>query len=374
MHPASCPGWLEGLSRYVSHYDVAVPPAWLRRRCTSDFHHGTSAKSSLGTASYRLTESAFLREQFLRFAGESRAESTVSNFGNAGLKLLWWLASRGHPLPPSQWAFTEYLVFCATFNGTSGAVATTRGAFLHLCRVNAWDKTPFTSGISLVPGQALSRLNRHQIKKSEGLTLEMVTQILHRYCFLRSGRSQDGQWELAIGVAIVTSFKVFARWDDARQLRWDVGFFEITEVYARFYLEHRKNAQYNGNFVDVAIPASGERGAYHVIRDAYHHFRSGHVLPHIDASGTVDTSRYMPYETYVRHLREILVFIGVPEEHSRRFAGQSARAGAATTAARAGMQPYELCRLAGVTSISWGLAYMRPDFNDRMQASRAIGL
>jgi len=253
-------------------------------------------------------------------------------------------------------------------------VATARGALLHLCRVNAWDKAPFTSGISLVPGQALLRLNRHQTKKSEGLTLEMVTQILHRYCFARSGRHRSGQWELAIGVAIVVSFKVFARWDDARQLRWDPDYFEITAVYVRFYLEHRKNAQHSGNFVDVAIPESGERGAYHVIREAFLLFRSGHVLPHIDASGSVDTSRHMPYDNYVRHLRQILVHIGVPEERSRRFAGQSARAGAATTAARAGMQPYELCRLAGVTSISWCLAYMRPDFNDRMRASRAIGL
>jgi hypothetical protein len=249
-----------------------------------------------------------------------------------------------------------------------------RAALLHLCRVNAWDKAPFTSGISLIPGQALMRLNRHQTKKSEGLTLEMVTHIFHVYCFKRSSRPSHGQWELAIGVAIVVSFKVFARWDDARQLRWDVNYFEITDIYVRFYLEHRKNAQYNGNYVDIAIPAAGERGAYHVIRDAYHVFRNGHVLPYIDSSGSVDTSRHMPYDTYVMHLRRALVHIGVPEEQSRRFAGQSARAGAATTAARAGMQPYELCRLAGVTSINWALAYMRPDFNDRMQASRAVGL
>ena len=154
----------------------------------------------------------------------------------------------------------------------------------------------------------------------------------------------------------------------------DSNYFEITDVYVRFFLEHRKNAQHNGNFVDIAIPASGARGAYHVIREAYLHFRSGHVLPYIDSSGTVDTSEYMPYDSYVLHLRRALVHIGVPEEQSRRFAGQSARAGAATTAARAGMQPYELCRLAGVTSINWALAYIRPDFNDRMQASRAIGL
>ena len=377
MHPATCPGWLEGMSRYMAHFNVSVPSAWLRRGATKDGPQvsiDTPPRRAPISAASRIGESAFLREQFLRLAGESRADSTVSNFGNAGLKLIWWLASRGHPLPPSQWAFTEYLVFCATYNGTTGAVATARGAFLHLCRINAWDKTPFTSGIALIPGQALLRLNRHQVKKSEGLTLEMVTCIFRRYCFARIGRSRHMQWELAIGVAIVVSFKVFARWDDARQLRWDVGYFEITEVYVRFYLEHRKNAQYNGNFVDIAIPASGERGAYHVIREAYLLFRSGHVLPHIDASGAVDTTRHMPYDSYVRHLRQILVHIGIPKELSRRFAGQSARAGAATTAARAGMQPFELCRLAGVKSISWGLAYMRPDFNDRMQASRAIGL
>lgn len=375
MHPATCPGWLEGLSLFTARFGASVPVAWLRRsEAANNVSPVSSLQGSSVGASQRLLESAFLREQFLKLAGESRAASTVSNCGNAGLKLLWWLASRGHALPPSQWAVTEYLVFCATYNGTTGAVSTARAALLHICRVNAWDKTPFTSGISLVPGQALLRLNRHQTKKSEGLTLDMVTLIFEQYCFLRHGRSRHRQWEFAIGVAIVVAFKVFARWDDARQLRWDSNFFEVTEVYVRFYLEHRKNAQYNGNFVDVAIPAHGARGAYHVIREAYHFFRSGHVLPYIDASGFVDSSRHMPYDSYVMHLRRALVHIGVSEEHSRRFAGQSARAGAATTAARAGMQPYELCRLAGVTSINWALAYMRPDFDDRMQASRAIGL
>ena len=96
------------------------------------------------------------------------------------------------------------------------------------------------------------------------------------------------------------------------------NYFEITDVYVRFFLEHRKNAQHNGNFVDIAIPA-GARGAYL-------HFHSGHVLPYIVSSGTVDISKYMPYESYVLHLRRALVHIGVPEEQARRFAGQSARA------------------------------------------------
>jgi len=202
----------------------------------------------------------------------------------------------------------------------------------------------------------------------------MVKRILKIYCYVRLRRLSNYQWELAIGVAFVVAFKVFARWNDLMQLRWDSGYFEFTKLYARFFLEHRKNAQYNGNFVDVARPENGEYGAYHVILEAYRVFRSGHVLPFIHASGRVDTSRHMPYALYVRHLRQSLRHIGISAEHAERFAGQSARAGAATTAARAGLQPSELCRLAGVTSISWCLAYMRPDFHDRMSASWAIGL
>ena len=202
----------------------------------------------------------------------------------------------------------------------------------------------------------------------------MVKRILKLYCYVRVRRRSHFQWELAIGVAIMVAFKVFARWNDLMQLRWDVGYFEISELYIRFFLEHRKNAQYTGNFVDIARPENGEHGAYHVIREAYQAFRRGHVLPFIHASGSVDSTRSMPYDLYVRHLRQALRHIGIADEHAQRFAGQSARAGAATTAARAGIQPSELCRLAGVSSISWCLAYMRPDFHDRMRASWAIGL
>ena len=80
----------------------------------------------------------------------------------------------------------------------------------------------------------------------------------------------------------MASYKVFARWDDAAQLRWDSGHCEIGERYIRFYLEHRKNAQDAGNFVDIAKPRrSSERGAYHILCDARNVFKSGHVLPYI---------------------------------------------------------------------------------------------
>jgi len=202
----------------------------------------------------------------------------------------------------------------------------------------------------------------------------MASDILRTYCFCRPGRVAKWQWELALGTGIVTAFKVFARWDDAKQLRWDEGYFELTELYARFFLEHRKNAQYSGNFVDVARAQGNARGAYHAIVEAYFMFRTGHVLPFISAHGEVDTSRHMSYRSYVRHLRRALVKIGVPPGESETFSGQLARSGAATTAARAGVPPHELCRLAGVSSINWCLAYMRPDFGDRMRDSWAIDL
>ena len=162
LHPAVCAGWVEGLDSFLARHGATVPSSWLRRAPPRASVPPAWQSTPSSTASSRLAESAFLRQQFLKLAGASRADSTVSNLGNAGLKLLWWLASRGHTLPPSQWAFTEYLVYCSSFNGTSGSVSAARGALLHLCRVNAWDRSPYEKGISLVPGQALARINRHQ--------------------------------------------------------------------------------------------------------------------------------------------------------------------------------------------------------------------
>jgi len=111
-------------------------------------------------------------------------------------------------------------------------------------------------------------------------------------------------------------------------LRWDPDYFEITPVYVRFYLEHRKDAQHSGNFVDVAISESGARDTY------------------------VKFSLTSATQKSIRAVSPV-------SQHGPE---------------RQQMQPYELCRLAGVTSISWCLAYTRPDFIDRIRAPRAIGL
>ena len=146
----------------------------------------------------------------------------------------------------------------------------------------------------------------------------------------------------------MASYKVFARWDDAAQLRWDSGHCEIGERYIRFYLRHRKNAQDAENFVDIAKPRrSSEHGAYHILCDARNVFKSGHVLPYISAAGHVDKSGPCPTASSCSTYGSAS---SARACHSRRrsvFAGQSARAGAATCAARAGVAAHGICRLAG---------------------------
>ena len=234
---------------------------------------------------------------------------------------------------------------------------------------------PYTTGVALLPASAVARATVHQVKKSAGLRLIYVRRIIEVYCRIRIGVGPRGQWEFALGVGIVVSYCVFARWSDGALLLWDDGYYEETELYVRFYLEHRENAQFTGNFVDVARPADpAQRGAFHIIREARDFFRRGHVLPLITARGVVDHTRPMPYGSFVRHLRRALEEVGVPGAEAAKFAGQSARSGAATEAVLAGLSPVSICRLAGVSTISWCLGYVRPDQSDRLRESQKLGL
>jgi hypothetical protein len=410
VRPYLSAGWLEGLAEYLARGQATAPRGWMNVSRASDpapltgaggvhgasaargqveaprdrIHIGRASESALFTvargprgasaAEFLAAERAEMRRVFEELAGRARAPRTVKGLRNAGLKLLWFLASRGAALPPSAGEFTDYLVYLSVDRGASGAISAARGALLHMCRVNRWPTEPYTSGIALIPGMAAARRNRHQVKKSAGLRLAYVARILDVYCFERPGVPVARQWEFAVGVGIIVSYCVLARWDDARQLLWDDDYFEEAELYVRFFLEHRKNAQATGNFVDVARPSNPRhRGAFHVIKEARRLFRRGHVLPRIVA-GFVDTAHFMSYSTYVRHLRHALVCVGVPRAAASSFAGQSARSGAATEAVYAGARPEDICRMAGVTSISWCLGYMRPDQVDRLEASRKIGL
>ena len=297
IHPTDVPGWLEQLTAYLNEFGAVLDPSWRSEPGQGD---GTR----LGVVdqlqqSHTITDSVFvqierarLRSEFQRLAGTSRAPRTVRNLRNHAEKMLWWFAAFQRPLPPSAWDVAEYLTLLATSHHTCGSIAGARGALLHLARLNDWDTGAFVTGPAMIPGEALARANRHQVKKTPGLTLEMVTRIAIAYCFERPGRSAHRQWELAIGTAIVISFKVFARWDDAANLRWDEEYCEVHVLYVRFFLDKRKNAQAAGNFVDIARPEDPNvRGAYHVAVLARSIFRRGHVLPFISAAGSIDVRR-----------------------------------------------------------------------------------
>jgi len=102
-------------------------------------------------------------------------------------------------------------------------------------------------------------------------------------------------------------------------------------------------------------------------------FKTGYVLPIIRADGDIDSHTAMPYNMFVRHLRDALVHIGMKESQAQHYAGHSMRAGGATSAAVHGLAPAEITHLAGVSSVDWLVWYNRHHLTSRLLASRAIG-
>lgn len=103
-------------------------------------------------------------------------------------------------------------------------------------------------------------------------------------------------------------------------------------------------------------------------------FRSGFVLPRITTRGEVLKDEQMSHKDFVKHLRASLVHIGLPEEEAAEYAGQSLRAGGATSAALSGLSSAEIAHLAGVKDVNWPTYYNRNHLSSRLRASRALGL
>ena len=147
------------------------------------------------------------------------------------------------------------------------------------------------------------------------------------------------------------------RYDNLRQLRWDDKYCE-------------------GQYINIARPAEPtETGVYHYAATARRLCGGrGFAIPAIIAPGHIDSTTAMDYKSFVRHLREGLQCIGFSEDAANVYAGQSLRAGAATAGVANGLQPHELCRAAGVSSINWDLWYNRYHLADRIRISRSLGL
>jgi len=321
-------------------------------------------------------ERARLQAGYRELADLSRTPSTSRGLANHGLKLLWLLASRGHPLLPSQQAVTDYLTFISLERRNVGAASNAWGAPLNLCRVSAWADGLYRAGAPLAPLPAMHRICRHTQKKSVGLTLAIVRAFPDCYAWARPSRAAAHQLELAFGCAIVIAYKILARYADLFQLRWGASHCHVDHDHVSFWLETRKTHQEGGGFLDVARPPGPrERGAYHAILEARAAAGgTGYVLPATDASGRVNHHTPMSYAAYVRILRHSLTQLGVDPAHAMTFAGQSPRAGGATEAARARVRPEGIALLAGVKDINSILTYNRADIGDRLEASRTLGL
>ena len=67
-----------------------------------------------------------------------------------------------------------------------------------------------------------------------------------------------------------------------RRCRWDDGYCDIFPLHIRFYLDGRKNNQYRGNMLDIAIPLDPKiRGVYHACLIAKRTFKKGSSSLHI---------------------------------------------------------------------------------------------
>ena len=140
-----------------------------------------------------------------------------NNLRNPALKLLWFLASRGHGFPPTASAAASYLTSVAVERGCIGAVATAKNALSYLCSNNGHDPRAYESARTIAPLEAMRRLHAAQVKKAAGITPPQVNTALHKYAGPRGDRSRDGrkrfgQWELAIGAAICLGYKLLLRY------------------------------------------------------------------------------------------------------------------------------------------------------------------
>ena len=376
-NPALVPGWCKGLTDYLEASDAVVPEGWLE---PTELAGGAAAGGERGGGggaadTFLATEREQLRLDWLDLAGSAWAPSTLQGLRNPALKALWFLASRGFPLPPPPLAVTNYLTWLAVNVDTTGAVEVARQAVNFLCTYNGWDPESVFSSRAAIPAAAMRRRHAHVTKKAPGLPPLYVRAILRAYVFVRSELPWYQQWCLALGIAVGTSYKTLARYDDLARLRYDPGYFELHAMFVRLLFDQRKTHHEGGMHIDVAHPADPvEVGVYHALELGHRTFGgTGYVLPHVDAQGVVHRERPMSYDDYARHLRSALVTVGVPPAEAASFTPHSARAGAATAGAQQ-LRPEELCFMAGTKDPSWLMGYLRRNLADRLRLSWALGM
>jgi hypothetical protein len=320
-------------------------------------------------------ERATLRVQLNELVNKSRAKRTMDNLRNPVLQLISYAASRHLTLPLSTAEFALYGTKLAFEKDNVGAVSRAMNAASFLAEYNDWSIV-YTKGVAAAPLSAMRRTHRRQTKKSAGLTLKMVKRLMNHFGKACADKAADKQCDFAFSTAVCIGFKLLLRYNDLSRCRWDKGFCEIFPSHIRFYLDGRKNSQHKGNMLDLATPRHrARRGIYHMVLRAHRMFKTGFVLPHVDGrSKTIDQTRCMSYEKFVKYLRTMLVRIGVPATRARKYAAQSMRSGGATSAVIGNLSPPKINHLAGVKDVNWLVGYERKRLASRLRTSRAVGL
>jgi len=377
LHMADVPGFRTSLLGHLNRAGIKVPSAWIQ--------HGGTTGGALRLAGCmggdpievaRAEAEAEMDEWHSGFLEQTRNERTIRNYRNSGIQLLHHCVSMGIARWPSSTDVAKYLAKLASTKDNVGAPATAKLALGFLCSINNVDKSPYDSQMVTAGLEAMRRRHAGMTKKSAGLSAEMVRAIMVAYGVPRPRRARDRQWELALCVSIGLGYKLLLRYADLSVCRWDRDFCEVYDTHVRFFLQRRKTHQYGGMLLDVACPEDPtELGVYHFIVRARSVWKKGFVLPHIcRKTGRVDSSRPMPYKTFVLFLRSALMHIGVSAEAAKVFSAQCMRGGGATEAAVHGLSPAEIQHLAGVKDPNWLAYYNRNYLGERLRVSRALGL
>ncbi len=96
--------------------------------------------------------------------------------------------------------------------------------------------------------------------------MEHVRAIMHVYVSARLDLPWHLQWRLAFGIGAVTSYKVLARYNDLRQLRYDEDFFFVSPLLIELLCTTRKNKPELSTRLAVARPADpSEFGVYNAL-------------------------------------------------------------------------------------------------------------
>ncbi len=119
------PGWRRGLADYALSFAAAVPAVCLDAEDAGDDPEPEPTdRNGFGVSVPELLsrERAHISAVYGDLAGHARAPRTVRNPKNPALTLLWFLASKGRPLPPSAGDLIDYVAFLSVEREALGAI------------------------------------------------------------------------------------------------------------------------------------------------------------------------------------------------------------------------------------------------------------